>query len=84
MPEAFDNSYPEGSYQRGYRDYLRKCAQDGTTSEMTQASAFYNGYKYALQEALRIIDNELQDPDINPYAAAELIAVRVTLRGKLI
>jgi len=74
------NDYDEGTYQRGYHDYLRKCAQDGTTAEITQASSFYNGYKYALQHALRQLDLQTSYAAENDQDITHLREVRMTLR----
>lgn len=81
---TFDNTYTEGSYQRGYRDYLRKCAKDGTTSEITQASSFHAGYAYALRHAMQLLATEIENDNYTQETIDALVALRLTLRKPLI
>jgi hypothetical protein len=75
------NSYDEGTYQRGYHDYLRKCAQDKTTAEITQASSFYAGYKYAAQHAMRTLTRYIDSQHAYDQATVDILAtIRNTLR----
>jgi hypothetical protein len=75
------NGYEEGTYQRGYHDYLRKCAQDGTTAEISQVSSFYAGYKYAAQHAMRTLTRYIDSPHAYDQATVDILAtIRNTLR----
>jgi hypothetical protein len=74
------SDYEEGTYQRGYHDYLRKCAQDGTTAEITQASSFYAGYKYATQHAIRTLAAHIDNPAYDQATVDLLATIRNTLR----
>lgn len=79
------NDYDEGTYQRGYRDYLRKCAQDGTTAEITQSSSFYAGYKYAAQHAIRTLARYIDSPHAYDQATVDILAhIRMTLRKEIL
>jgi hypothetical protein len=74
------NDYEDGSYQKGYRDYLRKCAENGTTADISQVSCFYAGYKYAIQHAMRQLA-PFADPDGRNQTTNDLLdSIRKQLR----
>jgi hypothetical protein len=75
------NDYEDGSYQKGYRDYLRKCAEDKTTAEISQVSCFYAGYKYAAQHAIRTLTRYIDSPHAYDQATVDILAhIRMTIR----
>lgn len=78
MPEAFDSTYPEGSYQRGYREFLR--LRNAAQLPITQSDAFYGGYRYATQHAMRVLEAEVQNDDNTQYTRDLLAALRIILR----
>ena len=79
MPEAFDSTYPEGSYQRGYREFLRLRTAT-QLPQATQSEAFYGGYRYATQHAMRVLEAEVQNDDNTQYTRDLLAALRIILR----
>jgi hypothetical protein len=83
MPEAFDSTYPEGSYQRGYREFLRLRSAT-QLPPATQSDAFYGGYKYATQHAMRTLEGEMNNDDNTQYTRDLLAALRIILRKGLI
>lgn len=78
------NDYADGSYQKGYRDYLRKCAEDNTTADITQASSFYAGYKYAAQHAIRTLAQHIDNPAYDQATVDLLAHIRMTLRKEIL
>jgi hypothetical protein len=79
------SDYEDGTYQRGYHDYLRKCAQDGTTPDITQAASFYAGYKYAAQHAIRTLARYIDSPHAYDQATIDILAtIRMTLRKEIL
>ena len=74
------NDYEDGSYQKGYRDYLRKCAENGTTADISQVSCFYAGYKYAAQHAIRLLAEHIDNPAYDQATVDLLAHIRMTIR----
>lgn len=78
------NDYEDGSYQKGYREYLRKCAENGTTAEISQVSSFHAGYRYAIQHAIRLLAQHIDNPAYDQATVDLLATIRMTLRKEIL